>query len=221
MQSTRKMRGPPVMPKTALGWTIYHALQRNGLSAYGACKIAGVERTTIRDIWRKGSTPSADRVGRLKNALGLEWDELIPRPKPITAVEPPPTSSLPNGTISLRRQGDLAFDGITADQPVATIWRPTILSDRVDSYAIYVADDLNAPIIQAGHVAYVDPSRPCVINHPLRIFPRLQAAFIGTLGRSDAEFIEVRVSAEADARRYSTSDVPRMERVVAFTMLDI
>lgn len=110
--------------------------------------------------------------------------------------------------------------GPHSDVMVARIAWPASLADRPLAYAVYASDDLNAPMILAGHVAYIDPSRPVQMDRPARVFPRDGAPFLAILRRQDADQVVVQVLAESEPRVYAAAAISRLERVVAFSVLD-
>lgn len=107
------------------------------------------------------------------------------------------------------------------DGLVTTIARPQQLAGRFDAYAVYVPDDLNAPLVRQGHVAYIDPSRAAIVGGWVRVFPVNATPFIALLeARSDAE-VRVKVASEAQPRGLATDAIDHMERVVGFMLLEI
>jgi transcriptional regulator with XRE-family HTH domain len=217
-----------------------------GISANHASLAAGLERTAVRDIYR-GSQPTVAKLRALAPVLDVSIEEMLalmedpaearppPQPGDLRPRRPRALADRQNSTeldvavphifdagdhdLVLVRQ-EAGMDGGFVDMPVSRIARPHSLAMRHAAYAVYVADDLNAPLVRTGHIAYVDPSRPIQPDRPARVFPRDGAPFLAIVEAHSDEGTRVRVASESGPRMYAAEDIERLERVVAFSMLD-
>lgn len=236
MDTEQKVAGKNPQRTAALAAFIVARLKELNLSASGAGLAAGLDRTAVRDIYR-GSAPGTQKLAALARVLRVAPAQLLrlvdtsPQPAARHEVTSPSRRSVLDANDSLRfdagphdlplvRQEASQVDGTQSDVLVARIARPASLAERPLAYAVYASDDLNAPLIVAGHVAYVDPSRPVQMDRPARVFPRDGAPFLAILRRQDADQVVVQVLAESEPRVYPAAEISRLERVVAFSVLD-
>ena len=107
------------------------------------------------------------------------------------------------------------------DTPVASIDRPAELEGRDTACAVYVSDDLNAPVIRAGDIAYVDPSRPLLVGRMVRAFPRGEAAYFAVLVARTDTTVKLQTATEPSPRAFARSDILRLERVTGWLQLEV
>lgn len=195
----------------------------------------GRNRDDIRDI-RRGSIPGSAKLAVIARGLGVSptilhnllaglgdsaalGDSRIIN-APITHETFDTKSSRPiderDQDLPLMRQGPPQ----AKDAYVSSIGRPIQLIGRSDAYAFYIADDRNAPMVREGHIAYIDPSRPTVLDSWVRVFPTDGVGFIGILIDRTPETVSIRVLSEPEPITLRRSDILKKERVVGFMLLD-
>lgn len=98
--------------------------------------------------------------------------------------------------------------------------RPAELAGRRTAYSVYVDDDLNAPVVRRGHVAYVDPTRPVAMGNMVRVFVLGAPSFFAMLEARTAKVVRLRGAGEPHPREFASERMARLERVVSFMLLD-
>ncbi len=164
------------------------AVKPDGLSANAWVTRAGLSRTALADVRRRGNA-SWETIGRLLEAIGVTQAEFE-----AGARQPdrdPPSSTVQAPRLAFRgddRPRDVPILGtaecadldVTVDGKVVGIEtmgldlhevidharRPVSLDNRRDVYAIYFQGHSMAPRYEPGEIAYVDPKRaPALMDY--------------------------------------------------------
>lgn len=146
-----------------------------GLTAEGASKKAGLDRSYLRQMFERNSLPKLDTLEKLADALqttaswlqtGAGAPNTAPRPQTIANPLDLPASS-PNHVMPL----DVPVLGVVAGNHVHGAFqleaavidyvrRAPGLFGAKNVYALYVQGDSMAPMHKAGDILFIHPDRP-------------------------------------------------------------
>lgn len=177
-------------------------LDETGLSEEAASRKAGLDKTYLRKFFeREGSSPRAETLARLAEALGTTVEALM-RPGPALAqdVRPapvtlPPREAMPNDVPVYGTAAASHLKGAFQLEPgvVDYVRRPPGLSAAREAYALFVEGTSMEPRFQPGDLLFVHPNRPPragdTVIVQVQVAPHEIEASVGFLRRTTASHV--------------------------------
>lgn len=192
----------------------------------------------LRDM-RRGRMPSADRLMKLGNLLGIKMQDLLGEDEVATAPVDiiPPSLDLPADVpiLGTALGADLKIDDAT-NHPVAIeqtiiehtevvgyMRRPPSLRHLSDTYAIYVVGSSMSPRYEPGEAVYVSPRRPPSIGDDVIVQiaapdgdlgQEVYSALIKRLVRRTSSYVELQQFSPPATFRIDVSMIAAIHRVM-------
>lgn len=224
------------------------AVKPSGLSANAWTVRAGLSRTALVDIRRRGNA-SWDTIEKLLEAIGVTHAEFEAGVQAQYKDAPPPAVQAPRmafrgddrprdvpvrGTAECSDH-EVASDGgrafvetmLIEDEVVDHVRRPASLDNRRDIYAIYFNGSSMEPRYEPGEIAYVDPKRTprardyvvLQLRKPEADGERIFKVLAKRLIKASASHIELEQFNPAITFRIDRKDVAHMHRIIPWEEL--
>jgi phage repressor protein C with HTH and peptisase S24 domain len=197
-------------------WKAIDALaQRNGLSASGLARAAGLDPTTFNRSKREGPDgkarwPSTESVSRALGAVGASFDEFA-----ALVVGRPGGAGRAIPIVGMARAGaDGFFDEngfpVGADE---TVRFPGLGEERV--YALEIHGDSMQPVFRAGDMVVVQPGAPVRRGDRVVVRTTEGEVMAKQLGRRNDQTVElISLNPAYPTRTLNAADVDWIARIV-------
>jgi phage repressor protein C with HTH and peptisase S24 domain len=201
-------------------WGAIDALaHRNGLSASGLAKLAGLDPTTFNKSKRaanggKERWPSTESLSKVLGATGASLDQFVG----LTDTAGRPRPSIPHSVplIGLARAGTQGFFD-DAGFPAGTGWEeiafPELAEER--AYALEITGDSMLPIYRDGDRIVVSPSANVRRGDRVVVKTLMGEVMAKHLARTTAQHVELRSFNPAyEDRILALADIAFVHRIV-------
>jgi phage repressor protein C with HTH and peptisase S24 domain len=192
---------------------------RNGLSASGLARRAGLDPTTFNKSKRmtgagRARWPSTESIAKILEATNTSMAEFVTLmygPHAARATAGPRLRSI--AWSSLGGEGVLDAAGFAQGQRWEEIELP--LTDDPQAYAVELDTDVAAPVFRAGDVVVVSPSSSIRRNDRVLLRQRSGALELGILVRRTAQRVTLGdVLGQAGDRVLTPGEIAWMARIV-------
>jgi phage repressor protein C with HTH and peptisase S24 domain len=190
--------------------------QRNGLTASGLARQAGLDPTTFnrsKRITREGKSrwPSTESIAKILGATATSFSQFVQLVQPEQA--PPIPRAVPLASLTDMRSS-ANFDG--SGRLIQDHWDEIVLPDVTDprAFAVEVTDDHLNPIYQDGDILVISPAAPPRRGDRVLVRTAAGDVLIGRLVRHTAKRLEMHTFNPPSDVKLNKSDVAMLARIV-------
>lgn len=217
--------------------------EKLGLSERQVAQAGGNEYV-IRDLRKRGSIPSADKLSGIARVLDVSVDWLIGKSQSLAPIEPIVLSDATRGfrhdfggpanlpilgtahgsamRIDDNGGGEVETTIFEPGDVIRMIVRPPVLAGRNDVYALYIQGESMSPRHEPGDLVVVDPAKPPAIGDDVIVQlaeqsdddRRIVSVLIKRLVRRSASYIELEQYQPAARFRLPSDRVAHVHRIV-------